>query len=205
MKLLDLFCGAGGASVGYDRAGFTVTGIDNTPHPDYPFEFVQADAMEVLTDTTYLRQFDVIHASPPCKAFTKTGWAVKYGYNGNHADLLTPARQALQEWGGPWIIENVPGAPMRADFMLCGSQFALPLRRHRLFETEPQLFTLMPPCDHSRPVLGSPHGHPHFAGEADLWAEAMDIDWMRADDLAQAIPPAYTEFIGSEIRMAVTG
>lgn len=196
MRLLDLFCGAGGCSVGYHRSGFTVEGVDIDPHPDYPYTFTQADAMEVLTDTAYLRTFDVIHASPPCKAFTRTGWAIKNNYHANHLDLLTPTRALLGEAGVPYVLENVPGAPLRADFLLCGSMFGLPLRRHRLFETNPALFVMHHPCDHSRPVLGSPHGHPRVKGEAKLWAEAMDIDWMRDYDLAQAIPPAYTEHIG---------
>ena len=201
-KILDLYCGAGGCSVGYARAGFEVTGVDIDPHPDYPYEFVQADALEVLADATYLARFDVIHASPPCKAFTKNQWSRTMGYNDNHPDLLTPTREALERWGGPYVIENVPGAPMRADLLLCGSQFGLNLRRHRLFETNPPLFTLLPPCWHQAGVA-SPFGHPHYTGEADEWAQAMQIDWMKAEDLAQAIPPAYTQYIGEQLLAAV--
>jgi DNA (cytosine-5)-methyltransferase 1 len=191
--MLDLFCGAGGAAMGYHRAGFDVTGVDINPQPRYPFTFVQADAM-----TFPLDGFDVIHASPPCKHFTKTGWSYHFGYHANHDDLLTPTRQRLAASALPWVIENVPGAPMRADFMLCGSQFGLGVRRHRWFETSPQMFDLMPPCVHDRPVA-SPHGHPHFKGEAKLWAAGMAIDWMTPEGLGQAIPPAYTEFIGAQL------
>lgn len=149
MRLLDLYCGAGGASVGYARAGFDVQGMDILDHPEYPFLLHTGDALRALTDYEWLMKFDVIHASPPCKAFTKNQWSRTMGYNSNHPDLLTPTRELLNEWGGPWIIENVPGAPMRADIILCGSQVGLPkLRRHRLFETNPPLFTLMPPCVH---------------------------------------------------------
>lgn len=184
--------------MGYHRAGFQVTGVDIEPHLDYPFTFIQADALEILDDLHYLNEYDVIHASPPCKAFTKNGWSKKFDYNSRHEDLLTPTRQALKAWGGTWVIENVPGAPMRADLLLCGSHFGLNLRRHRLFETNPPLYDLLPPCQH-KPGVPSPFGHPHYAGEAQEWARAMDIHWMKADDLAQAIPPAYTEHIGKLI------
>jgi DNA (cytosine-5)-methyltransferase 1 len=195
-RLLDLFCGAGGAAVGYHRAGFDIVGIDIAPQPNYPFEFIQADALKVLP---IIGCFDVIHASPPCKAHTKTGWAYHFDYHANHDDLLTPTRVLLQLCRTPWVIENVPGAPMRVDVALCGSEFGLGVRRHRWFELSWPHFTLMPPCDHSKRVV-SPHGNPNrFKGTRQQWAEAMGIDWMTAPELAQAIPPAYTEWIGTQL------
>lgn len=196
MRLLDLFCGAGGCSMGYHRAGFDeIVGVDIDPHPDYPFDFVQADAMDYPLDG-----FDAIHASPPCKAFTKTGWAYHFDYHDDHLDLLTPTRERLTEWGTAWVIENVPGSPMRVDLELCGSMFGLGVRRHRWFEAGFALSPFPPSgCNHSRRVV-SPHGNPNrFKGTGKQWAEAMEIDWMRTEDLAQAIPPAYTEHIGSQL------
>ena len=194
-RLLDLFCGAGGAAVGYQQAGFYVVGVDIEPQPNYcGDEFVQADAL-----TFDLSGFDAVHASPVCKAFTKTGWAYHFGYHANHDDLLTPMRARLEEQPAPWVIENVPGAPMRVDVMLCGSQFGLGVRRHRWFELSWSLFTLMTPCDHSRRVV-SPHGNPNrFKGSRTEWAAGMGIDWMTAPELAQAIPPAYSEWIGEQL------
>jgi DNA (cytosine-5)-methyltransferase 1 len=193
-RLLDLFCGAGGAATGYARAGFDVVGVDIAPQPRYPFTFHQGDAM-----TWPLDGFAAIHASPPCKHFTKTGWSYHFGYHDNHPDLLTPTRERLMMSGVPyWVIENVPGAPMRPDFILCGSQFGLNLRRHRWFEISPPMFDLVPPCGH-RVGVASPHGRPHFKGEAKLWAAGMAINWMTPEELAQAIPPAYTEYIGRHL------
>jgi DNA (cytosine-5)-methyltransferase 1 len=205
-KLLDLFCGAGGCSVGYERAGFDVTGVDIAPQPRYPYEFHQADAM-----TYPLDGFDVIHASPPCQAFT----SLKDMHNAlEHADLLTPMRQRLIAWGGPYVIENVPGAPIREPLVLCGTSFGLgaagaELRRHRLFEHNWPLTSLVPPCGHGqRPrVIGVYGGHGRdrrrLVNTQDFpttaRAEAMGIDWMTGNELSQAIPPAYTEFIGRQL------
>lgn len=205
-RLLDLFCGAGGAAMGYHRAGFDVVGVDIKPQPHYPFEFYQADALDLLEWGPSLPgTFDVIHASPPCQAYSvavteKAGWP----------DLLPQTRELLEATGLPWVIENVPGAPMRADYMLCGSMFDLPgLRRHRLFETSWHGFALTPPCRHDFDhvsVVG--HGPDHHSPFADLrgpgkWRElkhqAMGIDWMTRDELSQAIPPAYTEYIGGRL------
>src|SRR5690606_6040549 len=123
--------------------------------------------------------FDAIHASPPCKFTTKTGWAYHFGYHADHDDLLTPTRARLEAAGVPWVIENVPGAPMRVDVQLCGSMFGLGVRRHRWFETG--RWTIPPwvlSCNHSARVV-SPHGNPNrFKGSAAEWAEAMEIDWM---------------------------
>ena len=130
MKLLDLFCGAGGAAMGYYRAGFTdITGIDNRPMPRYPFRFVQADALEYLAEHGH--EYDLIHASPPCQDFIPT-IPKKHGT----AHYLADTRTLLENLNIPWVIENIPDAPMRADFRLCGCMFGLPrLRRQRLFET----------------------------------------------------------------------
>lgn len=202
LRILDLFCGGGGAGMGYALAfpDAEVVGVDVVPRPNYPFEFVQADAM-----TFPLDGFDLIHASPPCKAFTKTGWAAHFGYHDRHDDLLTPTRERLVGNGAPFVIENVPGAPMRVDLQLCGSMFGLGVRRHRWFEIHPAMFVMVPTCDHSRPVV-SPHGNPNARkGSARQWATAMAIDWrMSTNELAQAIPPAYTRFIGEQLHATVT-
>jgi C-5 cytosine-specific DNA methylase len=194
-RLLDLFCGAGGAGMGYDRAGFEVTGVDNRPQPRYPFTFVQADAM-----TFPLDGFDAIHASPPCQPFS---CATPRRLRGEHADLVQAARARLNGKGLPWVIENVPLAPVRPDIELCGCVVGLPeLERKRWFELGAwSSFDLRPPCYHPIPVVTVVgHGRcrtgvPGTNLKAD-WARAMRIDWMTRDELAQAIPPAYTEYIG---------
>jgi DNA (cytosine-5)-methyltransferase 1 len=206
VKLLDLFCGAGGAAMGYHRAGFDVVGVDINPQPRYPFEFHQGDAM-----TWPLAGFDAIHASPPCQAYSVT----RHNWNArkDHPDLLGPTRGRLRGSGLPYIIENVPGAPMAPLIMLCGSSFGLgtgkyQLRRHRWFEPSPGLWFLSPPCQHSGPVIGiyGEHGRdrrrdPKFARYFTMAErrEAMGIDWMPLDPLDQAIPPAYTEYIGRQL------
>ena len=142
-RILDLFCGAGGAAMGYHRAGFDVVGVDIKPQPRYPFEFVQADAM-----TYPLDGFDAIHASPVCKrhsAATPT-WARK-----NHPNQIPPTRERLIRTGLPWVIENVPGAPLRPDLKLCGCMFGLnELERERWFETNWATPELRSPCYHRR-------------------------------------------------------
>jgi DNA (cytosine-5)-methyltransferase 1 len=202
-RLLDLFCGAGGAAVGYHRAGFEVVGVDINPQPHYPFEFHQADAM-----TYPLDGFDAIHASPPCQAYIRSGTVAK---DGRHPRLLPPTRERLIEAGIPWVIENVPGAPMRADVQLCGSIFGLAVRRHRWFESSESLSPWVLACNHSEPVAGV-YGHPHGAsganagmlpGDLATWSRAMGIDWMTTAELADAIPPAYTEWIGTQLLRAV--
>ncbi len=209
-RLLDLFCGAGGAAVGYHRAGFDVVGVDIKPQPHYPFEFVQGDALETLSpfwmDATF---FEAVHASPPCQAFTD----LKDMHNAlTHADLLTPTRELLEATDLPYIIENVEGAPMTPTITLCGSSFGLGaegarLQRHRHFETNWPL--LGPPCAHgvAQRVIGVYGGHGRdsrrtvntqdFSTEARR--EAMGIDWMTGAELSQAIPPAYTELIGHQL------
>lgn len=193
--------------MGYRRAGFAVIGVDIEPQPNYPFKFIQADAMQVLESTANGAEPwpgaphpDAIHVSPPCQDHIRGGLQNAHGTGW----MLGASRDLLKRIGVPWVIENVPGAPMRADYQMCGSQFGLPIRRHRWFETSWHGFSLVPPCDHSRPIVGV-YGHPHgkngawpgmLPGGLEEWSEAMGIDWMTTDELGQAIPPAYTEPIG---------
>lgn len=204
-RLLDLFCGAGGAARGYQAAGFHVTGVDIRPQPRYAGDhFHQADIMAVGLPALLreLGPFDAIHASPPCQAFT----AGRHLHGKVHADLLTPTRAALQAQTRPWVIENVPGAPMRPDVVLCGSAFDLGVRRHRWFEASWPLCPLVLTCNHSRPIL-TITGHGGGSGQTDRWSrwtaaqgrEAMGIEWMTRDELTQAIPPAYAEWIGRQL------
>lgn len=205
-RLLDLFCGAGGCSVGYSRAGFDVTGVDIAPHPDYPFEMYVADAL-----TFPLEGFDVVHASPPCPRYST---ATPAANRDKHPDLVPVIRERLLEWGGPYVIENVPGAPLLSPTLLCGSSFGLRVRRHRLFESNVMLMSH--PCQHSGQEIVGVYGD-HWDREggwlrpdgtsrgvkATSVADAQDalgIDWMTVwDDLTDAIPPAYTEHIGSSL------
>ena len=131
-RLLDLFCGAGGAAMGYHRAGFEVVGVDIEPQPRYPFEFYQADALNVLTSIFTPLDFDAIHASPPCQAYS---WSARRWTEVERADLLAPTRELLRATGLPYVIENVPGAPMQNPIRLCGVMFGLEVIRHRLFES----------------------------------------------------------------------
>lgn len=209
MRLLDLFCGAGGCSVGYARVGFDVTGVDIVQRRGYPFEFHQADALEFLAQHGH--EFDAIHASPPCQAYSTSTTALR-NEGKEYPDLLGPTRDALIANGKPWVIENVPGSPMRADYKLCGCYFDLPnLRRERWFETSWNGFALMPPHHHTDiaiPVTG--HGAPSSVRKAlgytpsTLQLQAcMGIDWMNRDDMSLAIPPAYTEFMGGQLLAAI--
>lgn len=202
-RLLDLFCCAGGAGTGYHRAGFDVTGVDISPQPHYPFTFVQGDALAYLAE--HGPSFDAIHASPPCQDHS-----VLTSVSGTHGTgwLLGATRTALIASGRPWIIENVPGAAMRNDYALCGCMFALPgLYRERWFETSWAGFALRSPCSHDGPtitVTGSTGSSSRTSkGTVADWRRAMGIDWMTARELAQAIPPAYTEYLGGELLAAL--
>jgi DNA (cytosine-5)-methyltransferase 1 len=210
-RLLDLFCGAGGAGMGYHRAGFDVVGVDINPQPNYPFEFVQADAM-----TYPLDGFDAIHASPPCQAFTAYR---NTGKVGDYPDLIDPCRQRLTATGVPWVMENVAGSPLRATLMLCGTMFdpVQPIQRHRYFESNVAMWA---PND-CRHHLNPPNRYPGGRSKVDhgdsralcratievgAWriplAEqkaAMGIDWMTLPELSESIPPAYTEWIGRQL------
>lgn len=194
MRLLDLFCGAGGAAMGYHRAGFDVVGIDRRPQPNYPFAFIQADA---LTPPADLRAFDLIHASPPCQAYSEaTDWR---GSRDDHPALIGDVREMLQASGVPYVIENVTGARMALQnpVMLCGSMVGLPIRRHRYFEAPGLPFGLQPPCAHESTDLAFDHGY--TAPESE-YRDAMGCGWMTVKESREAIPPAYTEYLGKRMR-----
>ena len=207
MRLLDLFCGAGGASMGYHRAGFEVVGVDINPQLHYPFEFHQADALEFD-----LSGFDAIHASPPCQF--ATAYRRRTAHVAESPNLIPAARTSLRAAGVPYVIENVEGAvsELHDPTRLCGSSFGLDVRRHRLFETN---FPLIPlACDHSWQTPRFPPAtnrtNLRSTVEVGVWRipldvqqRAMGIDWMGRPELSQAIPPAYTEWIGSQLRERV--
>ena len=204
-RLLDLFCGAGGAAVGYHRAGFDVVGVDIKPQPHYPFEFVEADALLYLA--AHWRAFDVVHASPPCQAYSVATKAER-NRGEEYPDLLGPTRKMLKTTWLPWVIENVPHAPMRPDIELCGCHLGLRnLVRKRWFEFSFPVAHLAPSCHHPDPILSVVgHGTPSWSrakwGRCPTIAEyraAMGIDWMNRGELSQAIPPAYTQFIGVQL------
>lgn len=203
MIALDLFCGAGGASLGLHRVGFTIIGVDIEPQPDYPFSFVQADALKLPFD---LRDFDLVWASPPCQAYTKSKTRAKV--RKEHPKLIADVRKMLVS-ARAWVIENVPGAPLGGT-MLCGGQFGLgaigpdgkrrSLARHRLFETSWPILSPGCRCDRRQKigVYGYPEGDVHghgYKGRLVEWREAMEMNG-KASSLAEAIPPAYSEWIG---------
>lgn len=206
LRLLDLFCGAGGAAVGYHRAGFEVIGVDIEPQRNYPFEFHRDDALELLERGWELVDIDAIHVSPPCQAYSTLG-----ALNGRrYPTLIESVRAAIQATGLPYVIENVQGAPLENPVRLCGSSFGLEVRRHRMFETD--FAVMVPECDHAnqpqpidvtgtgmrrtrrrRRPGGGESRKPRSLDEA---REAMGIDWMTRRELSEAIPPVYTEHIG---------
>lgn len=235
-RLLDLFCCAGGASTGYARAGYRVYGIDIVARPNYPFPFHQGDALDVmrrlltgeavpfihrdgLVEWLTLADFAAITASPPCQAYSIT----RHMHDNEHPDLVDPTRELLEATGLPWIMENVPGAPLREYVTLCGSMFALTatdedgepliLRRHRLFESNVFLMAAGA-CVHDGTKVAGVYGGgaspkerrstttgrrvgytPHKVVAGAL----LGIDWMTLDEMAQAIPPAYTEYLGGQL------
>ena len=210
MKLLDLFCKAGGASVGYARAGFEVIGVDIKKQKRYPYQFIQADALEILADKDFISQFDVIAASPPCQTHSATKHLRNaQGKSTNKIDLIPQTREGLIASGKIYIIENVPGAPLIDPVVMCGSSFRLKVRRHRQFESNVKLTGLS--CNHKlqgKPVgvYGSMRdeipGGGHTAKSLEEAREAMGIDWMLWGDLVEAIPPIYTEYLGKQIMEA---
>lgn len=211
-RLLDLFSGAGGAARGYQLAGFHVTGVDSKPMPRYAGdEFIQADALDYLA--AYGHEYDAIHASPPCQGYSRMRhlpWLKDRVY-----PMLIPAtRAALEATGKTWCMENVEGAPMQNGITLCGATFGLRVYRHRMFESN--VLLLAPPHRKHTVVIGKgrmlnrpqdPEGMLSISGHSfpsgDAPKRAMQIDWMTRDELAQAIPPAFTEYIGLQLRNAL--
>lgn len=216
MRLLDLFCGAGGAAMGYHRVGFEVVGVDINAQPRYPFKFIQADALEYVTH--HGQHYDAIHASPPCQGYSRLRH-LPWLKNREYPLLIGVTRLALQATGRPWVIENVADAPLMGG-ILCGAALGLPISRHRRFESSFML--LFPPCpghgviESGRATMATKYrssqgitgvkvselsrtpGIGHNAG----WREAarmMGIDWMKRAELTQAIPPAYTQWIGQRL------
>lgn len=193
---LDLFCGAGGASMGLHRAGFDVIGVDIKPQPRYPFRFVRGDAMKPPFN---LRQFDFIWASPPCQSYSI---AMRHLAK-PQPKLVDGVRDMLQKSGTFWVIENVPGAPLRNSMVLCGTQLGLRIHRHRLFEA-PWWFTLMPPCNRDTVVLNPHRSESRQRMYAEFgrgcpekrWAKEMGVEWMSRHEARESIPPNYAEFIG---------
>lgn len=223
MKLLDLFCCEGGAGAGYSRAGFDVTGVDVVDRTGaYPYRFVQADALEYLAEHGH--EYDAIHASPPCQAFTSLG-----SLSDNvHPDLLTPTLALLVDETKPWVVENVVGAPVPNPFTLCGSMFGLgavcedgvyrQLRRHRRFASN--LLIMVDECNHvGNPVgvygmggaggrnksgNGSQGVRGYKAGLA-VARVAIGMPWGSRYGVSQSIPPVYTEYIGEFLIDALKG
>lgn len=217
MRIADLCCGAGGAAMGLHRRfpEAEIVGVDIRPQPNYPFTFVQGDALEFD-----LSGFDFVWASPPCQAWSTASGRATGGTRRKHPELIEPMRQKLEASGLPWIMENVVGAPLISPIRLCGSSFGLDVQRHRLFELGEFSIALTPPCAHYwqtrrfrsldskrrgqslARVIGV-HGHLNYAGEGELRRKAMDIDWMTDYELTQAVPPAYSEWLGQFIPVLV--
>lgn len=217
-RLLDLFCGAGGATKGYQDAGFYVVGVDIESQPNYiGDEFHKDDALVWLmsSDPSYVLSFDLIHASPPCQHFTVMGNVWK-DIKDRYDDLLAPTRELLEASGRPYVIENVPGAPMRKDIELCGSMFGLSyIRRHRWFEVNwADHLILVPAHNHLPPIrfpshkAGPKKERPITTRVATIGSwdlpledqkEWMGVDWdIELRELSEAIPPAYSRFIGEQ-------
>lgn len=205
-RLLDLFCGAGGCTRGYQRAGFYVVGVDIKPQPRYcGDEFVQGDALEYVAVNGH--EFDAIHASPPCQGYSNTR-----NLQGNkHPMLIEPVRELLEATGKPYVIENVQGAPLDDNaILLVGSMFGLMTMRPRLFECSfPVPFALAPPAGAKHAKMGRPpkegeyvHAVGHMSNVA-YCRDALGIFWMTQGELAQAIPPAYCEYIGGYLMEAL--
>ena len=209
-RILDLFCGAGGVAMGYHRAGFKVVGVDVDPQPNFPFEFIQADALAL--SASFIDEFDAIHASPMCQGYC---WSTKRWRNNGkvYLDQIPATRELLVASGKPWVIENVPTASLRHPTYLEGTMFGLNVIRRRGFETnwwlpEPmhreRLKPIMQQSKRDPRIFIQKSAYCQVAGSgADGWScrlrdwqAAMGIDWMSREEIIQAIPPVYTEYIG---------
>lgn len=222
MKILDLFCGAGGAAMGLHRVfpGADIHGVDLALQPNYPFNFIHADVLHLQWDDA----FDFIWASPPCQRYVceRQGWP-----SSRHPDLIGPVRKLLLKTGTPFVIENVRKAPLRPDLVLCGTMFDLKVFRHRYFEIEGFQTTQPRHYKHQGSVYTGEYCTVYNGGDGvggygtdivkrraarqrmktlgvrqtfERWCAAMDIDWMTRDELTQAIPPAYSEYIAREFQ-----
>jgi len=210
--MLDLFCCAGGAGVGYSRAGFEVIGVDIKPQPHYPFEFIQMDAMEMLANPYGLFNYaEAVHASPPCQSYSAT----KALHDNEYPELIGEVREALRLSQLPYVIENVVGAPIEigppdlfgnaGGVVLCGSMFELGVRRHRLFESN--VIFPQPRCRHDlvpEPIdvtgTGGPGGRHRKPSSMAQACEVMGIDWpITRREISEAVPPAYTEYLGQYV------
>jgi DNA (cytosine-5)-methyltransferase 1 len=221
-RLLDLFCGAGGAAMGYHRAGFEVVGVDLKPQPNYPFEFIQTDALLFLMDEPVI-DYAAIHASPPCQLYSQGTVASD---RSKHPDLVAPTRRLLQKTRLPYVIENVPRAPLISPVVVCGAACGcwaqdddgsiLVLKRHRLFESnrplEPNAYCNCAGAKRAGAKVGGVYGgarsnrweaenvrHGGYTPSFEVQSRLMGIDWMTQRELYQAIPPKYTELVGRQL------
>jgi len=204
-RALDLFCCAGGAGVGLYRAGFEVVGVDNKPQPRYPFAFHHADAMDFPFEG-----FDFLWASPPCQRFCRLNTREDLSH---YPDLIDGIRQRFIASGKPFVIENVPEAPVRCDLMLCGGMFGLRSYRHRHFECgfpikqpdHPKHVTRVNRRGENRREHWGRGGFMTITGDVGTYCGpgAMGIDWMTGNELSEAIPPAYSEYVGRVARLAL--
>ena len=218
-RLLDLCGGAGGGAVGYHRAGFDVVGVDLVPQPRYPFAFIEGDALEVMDrllaggdlDGWRLADFAAVHASPPCQRWAQATLGQRRAGK-TYPDLLTPLRPRLARLSVPWVMENVPRAPLRPDYKLCGCMFGLELpgvgqlRRERWFETSWHAAASQMPHRHWGPAISiAGHGTPQWmrarTGHVGVatWRQVMGVSWTTRQELTEAVPPAYCELVGARL------
>lgn len=213
-RLLDLFCGQFGAGYGYQLAGFDVTGVDIRPirpcHRPPGVEFVHGDALEYLIE--HGQEYDAVHASPPCRAYSRARYGAPVAYR--HPDLIAPTRSLLKASGRPWVMENVEGAPLMDPVLLCGAMFGLQTYRHRLLETGGG-FRLTAPPHAVHEALTARMGRPAGEGEFHSFVgnfsglqkarEVMQMPWANQDGIRQAVPPAYTRYIGAALLESLAG